>query len=165
MKLLKSEQVTVLNQTPSAFKQLIEADAKQSEKLSSLRYVIFGGEALNLQSLLPWFERHGEATRLVNMYGITETTVHVTYRVISKQDIENTSGSLIGVPLPDLLLYILDSDGNLLPKGVAGEMYVGGAGVTRGYLNRAEQNKIRFVRDNFSLNISKWPLLMPEARS
>ena len=153
--LIQEEKVTELNQTPSAFTQFLAAEnTLNSPAATTLRSIIFGGEALNLQSLLPWFERHGEATRLVNMYGITETTVHVTYREISKQDIENTSGSLIGVPIPDLQLYILDSDGNLLPKGVAGEMYVGGAGVTRGYLNRAEQNKIRFVRDKFSLNIS-----------
>jgi amino acid adenylation domain-containing protein/non-ribosomal peptide synthase protein (TIGR01720 family) len=153
--LIQEEKVTILNQTPSAFTQLLEAEnILNSLAATTLRTIIFGGEALNLQSLRPWFERHGEVTRLVNMYGITETTVHVTYREISRQDIENTSGSLIGVPIPDLQLYILDSDGNRLPAGVTGEMYVGGAGVTRGYLNRGEQNKIRFIQDRFSFNSS-----------
>ncbi|MTJ19599.1 non-ribosomal peptide synthetase [Dolichospermum sp. UHCC 0299] len=150
LQLLQNEQVTVLNQTPSAFAQLL-ACKDVTVNLSSLRYIIFGGEALNLASLRPWFEHYGEnQTRLVNMYGITETTVHVTYRPISKQDVDNSSGSLIGQPIPDLHLYILDSDGNRLPTGVIGEMYVGGAGVARGYLNRPELTAERFVKDHFS---------------
>jgi amino acid adenylation domain-containing protein/non-ribosomal peptide synthase protein (TIGR01720 family) len=144
LQLLQDEQVTVLNQTPSAFAQLLAC--RDICNLSGLRYIIFGGEALNLPSLRPWFERYGEhQTRLVNMYGITETTVHVTYRPISKQDIDNASGSLIGQPIPDLKLHILDPDGNALPTGVIGEIYVGGAGVARGYLNRPELTAERFV--------------------
>ena len=95
--------------------------------------MIFGGEALEMQSLRPWFERHGDQQpRLVNMYGITETTVHVTYRPLSKTDAR--SGSVIGVPIPDLQIYILDPHGQPVPLGVPGEMYVGGAGLARGYL-------------------------------
>ncbi|MEA5549588.1 amino acid adenylation domain-containing protein [Anabaena cylindrica UHCC 0172] len=150
LELLQNERVTVLNQTPSAFLQLL-ASRNIHYNLSSLRYIIFGGEALNLPSLRPWFENYGEnQTRLVNMYGITETTVHVTYRPISKQDIDNSSGSLIGQPIPDLHLYILDPDGNRLPTGVIGEMYVGGAGVARGYLNRPELTAERFVKNHLS---------------
>ncbi|MDZ7968662.1 MAG: amino acid adenylation domain-containing protein [Nostoc sp. DedSLP03] len=151
LQLLDNEQVTVLNQTPSAFAQLLAAES--GERTSPLRYIIFGGEALNLPSLRPWFERHGEnQTRLVNMYGITETTVHVTYRPISKKDVDDSSGSLIGQPIPDLSLYILDSNGNPLPTGVIGEIYVGGAGVARGYLNRPELTAERFVEDTFSVD-------------
>ena len=90
--LLVREQVTVLNQTPSAFRQLIEAEDAAGQKDLALRYVIFGGEALEMQSLRPWYERHGDRQpQLVNMYGITETTVHVTYRPLSERDL--TSGS------------------------------------------------------------------------
>ncbi|WP_445632634.1 D-alanine--poly(phosphoribitol) ligase subunit DltA [Nostoc sp. DSM 114161] len=153
LELLHNEQVTVLNQTPSAFVQLLAAESSVREIASPLRYIIFGGEALNLPSLRPWFERHEEnQTCLVNMYGITETTVHVTYRVISKKDIDESSGSLIGQPIPDLRLHILDSDGNLLPTGVIGEIFVGGAGVARGYLNRPELTAERFVEDAFSVD-------------
>ncbi|WP_242059024.1 MULTISPECIES: non-ribosomal peptide synthetase [Nostoc] len=153
LQLLHNEEVTVLNQTPSAFVQLLAAESSVREIVSPLRYIIFGGEALNLPSLRPWFERHGEnQTRLVNMYGITETTVHVTYRVISKKDIDDSSGSLIGQPIPDLRLHILDSDGNPLPTGVIGEIYVGGAGVARGYLNRPELTAERFVEDAFTVD-------------
>src|ERR1051325_1184982 len=107
--LLSRERVTVLNQTPSAFRQLIWAEATASTPLPlNLRYVIFGGEALELQSLRPWFERHGdERPLLVNMYGITETTVHVTYRPIRKPDLARGLGSVIGVPIPDLQLHLL----------------------------------------------------------
>ena len=145
--LLAREKVTVLNQTPSAFRQLIQAEEAVGQKELALRYVIFGGEALEMQSLRPWFERHGdEQPRLVNMYGITETTVHVTYRPLSKDDLN--SGSVIGVPIPDLQIYILDENGQLVPIGVPGEMHVGGAGLARGYLRRPELTEQRFIPDH-----------------
>jgi amino acid adenylation domain-containing protein len=145
--LLASERVTVLNQTPSAFRQLLQAEESLGQKELALRYVIFGGEALDMQSLGPWFERHGDQKpRLVNMYGITETTVHVTYRPLSKDDLH--AGSAIGVPIPDLEIYILDAQRQPVPVGVPGEMYVGGAGLARGYLNRPELTAERFIPDH-----------------
>ncbi|MCM3900875.1 MAG: amino acid adenylation domain-containing protein, partial [Pyrinomonadaceae bacterium] len=147
--LLARERVTVLNQTPSAFRQLIQAEETVGQRDLALRYVIFGGEALEIQSLRPWFERHGDQEpRLVNMYGITETTVHVTYRPLSKNDLE--SGSVIGVPIPDLQIYILDGEKQPVPIGVAGEMYVGGAGLARGYLSRPELTAERFIPDHLT---------------
>ncbi|BAZ20915.1 amino acid adenylation domain-containing protein [Kalymmatonema gypsitolerans NIES-4073] len=151
-KFLLTQQVTVLNQTPSAFSQLIQAEESlgTANKLS-LRKVIFGGEALQLESLRPWFERHGDQfPQLVNMYGITETTVHVTYRPLTMIDLEVASGSVIGRPIPDLQVYLLDRYGQPVPIGVPGEMYIGGAGVTRGYLNRPELTAERFIPNPFS---------------
>jgi amino acid adenylation domain-containing protein len=147
--LIVSERVTVLNQTPSAFKQLIQTKAMlDTSKQLSLRYVIFGGEALEMQSLKPWFDRHGDQhPLLVNMYGITETTVHVTYRPLTAADIN--SGSTIGVPIPDLQVYILDCYQQPVPIGAIGEIFVGGAGVARGYLNRDELTRNRFQPDTF----------------
>jgi amino acid adenylation domain-containing protein len=153
--LLCQEQVTVLNQTPSAFRQLIRVE-QQASKLA-LRLVIFGGEALEIKTLKPWFDRHGvrEASpeenrlpQLVNMYGITETTVHVTYHPLTKADLNRTN-SVIGRPIPDLQVYILDKHRQLVPVGVPGEIYVGGAGVTRGYLNRPELTAARFRHCTF----------------
>jgi amino acid adenylation domain-containing protein len=148
--LLCEEGVTVLNQTPSAFRQLIAAEASNGAE-HRLRYVVFGGEALELATLRPWFERNDDRrTRLVNMYGITETTVHVTYRPVERADAERAGPSPIGVRIPDLTTYVLDPRGEPVPVGVTGELYVGGAGVARGYLNRPELTAERFVRDPFS---------------
>ncbi|MDB6056423.1 MAG: hypothetical protein JWO95_267, partial [Verrucomicrobiales bacterium] len=149
--LLSAERVTVLNQTPSAFRQLIAAEESARELLPlSLRYVIFGGEALELPTLRPWMARHGEKSpQLINMYGITETTVHVTYRRITKADVDNGRGSPIGVPIPDLQVHVLDSQLQPVAPGGEGEVYVGGAGVAIGYLNRAELTAGRFIPDPF----------------
>jgi amino acid adenylation domain-containing protein len=150
--LLRSQKVTVLNQTPSSFRQLIaleKTDDIQSQL--NLRLVIFGGEALDLQSLKPWFEEHGEHNcQLVNMYGITETTVHVTYRPLTINDL-NISGSVIGLPIPDLEIYILDNNLQPVPIGVLGQMYVGGNGLARGYLNRPELTTERFISHPFGI--------------
>jgi thioesterase domain-containing protein/acyl carrier protein len=147
--LLAKEQVTVLNQTPSAFRQLIQAEESVGQKELALRYVILGGEALEMQSLRLWFERHGDQKpRLVNMYGVTETTVHVTYRPLSKGDLH--SASVIGVPIPDLQIYILDTQRQPAPIGVPGEMCVSGAGLARGYLHRPELTAERFVPDHLT---------------
>ena len=150
-KLLSEEKVTVLNQTPSAFGQLIEVEKSLTDSPElALRLVLFGGEALDFQILKPWFDRHGDQRpQLVNMYGITETTVHVTYRPITTENLSTSRGSLIGEPIPDLALYVLDQSQNLVPVGVPGELYVGGAGVGRGYLNRPELTGERFVPNPF----------------
>ncbi len=151
-KLLNEEKVTVLNQTPSAFRQLIRVDQKLYEMYKlSLRYIIFGGEALELKTLEPWLERHGDKMpQLVNMYGITETTVHVTYRPITLEDVKKGSGSVIGVPIPDLQVYLLDKNKNIVPNGCCGEIYVGGAGVTKGYFKRDDLTKQVFQEDSVS---------------
>lgn len=149
LRLLQEQAVTVLNQTPSSFRQLSHVEELTAEAgRLALRYVIFGGEALDMQSLKPWFSRHGDQKpQLVNMYGITETTVHVTYRPLSMQD--TAGGSVIGRPIPDLQLYLLDRHREPVPTGVTGEIYVGGAGVARGYLNRPDLNQERFIPDMF----------------
>ncbi|MBK5529110.1 amino acid adenylation domain-containing protein [Pseudomonas sp. TH06] len=142
--------VTVLNQTPSAFRQLIAAQGR-SPLQHSLREVIFGGEALEPGLLKPWYARVGNAgTRLVNMYGITETTVHVTYRPLAAADAQLVGRSPIGVGIADLQLYVLDTQREPVPAGVVGELYVGGAGVARGYLNREALTAERFIADPFS---------------
>jgi amino acid adenylation domain-containing protein len=149
--LLSRERVTVLNQTPSAFFMLIQVEQESTPLPLSLRLVIFGGEALQYRKLAPWFERHGDTSpQLVNMYGITETTVHVTYRPIVAAEAESVQESLIGVPIPDMQLYLLDDAKKPVQEGEVGELYVGGGGVTRGYLNRPQLNAERFIADHFA---------------
>ncbi|MDN3695558.1 amino acid adenylation domain-containing protein [Chryseobacterium tructae] len=141
------EGLTVLNQTPTAFYQFIDVALQREEHLTSLRYVIFGGEALNLASLKPWYERYHSSPTLINMYGITETTVHVTYKKLSAADLDKAS--LIGENIPDQGMYILDKHLRAVPVGAVGELYVGGAGIARGYLNREELTAERFIRNPF----------------
>ena len=151
--LLCREGITVLNQTPSAFKQLMQVACapEHTAQQPALRYVVFGGEALDVKSLRPWFERFGDqAPQLINMYGITETTVHVTYRPLSMADLQRDASSPIGEPIADLSWYLLDGDLNPVAKGCIGELYVGRAGLARGYLNRADLTTLRFIPDPFA---------------
>ena len=152
LRLLVDEQVTVLSQTPSAFDQLMRAD-RDDPALGArlaLRSVVLGGEALDPGRLSGWYERHAEnAPVLVNMYGITETTVHVTHLALDRATAAAATGSSIGRGLPDLRVYVLDGSLAPVPPGVPGQMYVAGAGLARGYLNRPGLTASRFVADPF----------------
>lgn len=149
--LLSTEKITVLNQTPSAFSMLVQLEQNGVSLPLHLRFVIFGGEALQYRKLTPWFERHGDtAPQLINMYGITETTVHVTYRAIKAEEAESVQESLIGEPIPDMQIYLLDAAGKPVADGEVGEIYVGGGGVARGYHNRPQLNQERFIPDPFA---------------
>ncbi|MDH6605021.1 nonribosomal peptide synthetase DhbF [Streptomyces sp. SAI-208] len=149
--LLHREGVTVLNQTPSAFEQLVDADLEHGRGSGALRYVVFGGEALRPARLRPWADRHGlDRPALVNMYGITETTVHVTHHRLTEADLDDPRRvSVIGRPLADLRVHLLDPEGRPVPPGATGEMYVSGAGVAPGYLDRPEQTAERFLDDPY----------------
>ncbi|MGV0071431.1 amino acid adenylation domain-containing protein, partial [Mycobacterium colombiense] len=144
--LLIAEQVSVLSQTPSAFYALQTAGAGAPEPGSQLQLetVVFGGEALEPQRLGPWLDRHRRSPRLINMYGITETTVHASFREISVADVDR-SVSPIGVPLVHLGFFVLDASLRPVPPGVVGELYVAGGGLAYGYLGRAALTGSRFV--------------------
>jgi amino acid adenylation domain-containing protein len=150
--LLATERVTVLNQTPSAFRQLVRLEQDEGGlPLPALRLVVFGGEALDPGALTPWIARHGDRRpELVNMYGITETTVHVTRRWIRAADASRAGRSPIGAPLADLAAHLLGPSQELVPLGVTGEIHVGGAGLARGYLGRPDLTAARFVPDPFA---------------
>jgi amino acid adenylation domain-containing protein len=145
--LLRTQKVTVLNQTPSAFRQLIAADMGQGKSSDfNLRIVIFGGEELDVKMLGPWVARYGDQDpALINMYGITEASTHVTYRPILREDLSRPDLSPIGVPIPDFHLHVLDAKGDPVQDGIPGELYVAGAGVARGYFKRPELTAQRFV--------------------
>lgn len=149
--LLARERVTVLNQTPSAFAQLAEAERSAGEHAPSLslRYIVFGGEALDLGTLDRWYARHPNEPTLVNMYGITETTVHVSYLPLTRELARRATASVIGEALPGLSVRVLDSRLGLAPAGVAGELYVSGAQLARGYLGKPGLTSTRFVVDPF----------------
>ncbi|MFJ2172683.1 non-ribosomal peptide synthase/polyketide synthase [Streptomyces sp. NPDC087851] len=149
LRLLARERVTVLSQTPSAFHQLVRADEQHAEVGAelALRLVVFGGEALDLPRLREWYARHrGETPVLVNMYGITETTVHVSHLRLDAAMVDGEHrGSPIGYPLDNTRVYVLDDFLRPVPVGVAGELYVAGAGLARGYLHRPGLTAERFA--------------------
>ena len=150
--MLQAGGVTILNQTPSAFAQLDAADAMAGTPALALRRVMFGGEALDPASLAGWITRRGDSTpRLANMYGITETTVHVTHRRIRDADTRmGRHSSPIGIPLPGVSLHVLGTDGQPVPAGFPGELHVGGWGISQGYAGRPALTADRFRPDAFS---------------
>ena len=143
---LVAEQVSVLSQTPSAFYALQTADELSPEREDQLKLetVVFGGEALEPQRLRTWLEHHPGLPRLINMYGITETTVHASFREILESDVESNV-SPVGVPLAHLAFFVLDQRLWPVPTGVVGELYVAGAGVAYGYVRRGSLTATRFV--------------------
>ncbi|MBF0428907.1 MAG: amino acid adenylation domain-containing protein, partial [Magnetococcales bacterium] len=149
--LLHSEQITVLNNNPSVFQALTNLEESGHCKPLSLRLVIFGAEPLKLQNLRPWFARHGDQKpQLINLYGITESTVHTTYHAVTRADLEETN-LRIGPPRAELHpLYILDDHLQPVPIGVPGILYAGGHGLATGYLNQPELTAKAFLPDPFS---------------
>jgi amino acid adenylation domain-containing protein len=141
--LLRARRVSVLSQTPTAFERLVEMQVRPAR--TAVRLVVFGGEPLNPRMLLPWMGSTSDTQcKLVNMYGITETTVHVTAHTVTRRDALNGSRS-VGRPIPGWRICVMDAHGRELPSGAAGEIWVGGAGVTDGYLNRAELTRSHFM--------------------
>lgn len=150
--LLAMEKVTVLNQTPSAFYQLMQADRDHPDISSqlTLRYIVFGGESLDFNRVQDWYSRHADdKPELINMYGITETTVHVSYVKLTKELVKRNVNSLVGVPIPDLDVYVLDSKLQPVPPNVIGEMYVAGEGLAQGYFDRKALTAERFIANPY----------------
>jgi amino acid adenylation domain-containing protein/non-ribosomal peptide synthase protein (TIGR01720 family) len=145
--LVRAHRVTVLNQTPAAFYGLIDAErASPTHDLAAhLHTVIFGGDRLEPAYLRAWTALYPLAQiAAVNMYGITETTVHVTWHRLNDADLVR-GRSVIGRPIPETQVLLLDAAGAAVPLGVPGEMWVGGSGVCAGYLHRPELTAARFV--------------------
>ena len=150
LELMRSEKVTVLNQTPTYFYNLLDRELLNKDNNLVVRYIIFGGEALKPNLVKPWKDKY-PFTKIINMYGITETTVHVTFKELTEEDLLS-SNSNIGKPIPTLKVYVMDKNLHILPYNVEGEMCVSGLGVCKGYLNRPELNKDRFVKNPYNPN-------------
>lgn len=151
-KLVCRERITVLSQTPSAFSLfLLAAGASNATADLGLRYIVFSGERLEPTLLQSWIARHGDRQpQLINMYAISETAGEITYQRLTVDDLTQATRSVIGVPLPDVQIYLLDEAGQPVPHGEAGEMYIGSRAVARGYLNRPELTAQKFLDDPFS---------------
>ncbi len=146
--ILKKEKVTMLNQTPSSFYNLIQAELVSEELLTELSHVILAGEELNPRKLKKWKAKY-PGIKLINMYGPTETTVYATFKEITDYEIENNISN-IGVPIPTLSTILLDEYKNIVPRGVAGELYIGGSGLARGYLNKEELTNEKFIQNPYN---------------
>ena len=144
---MRKHNITILNQTPTAFYNLDEVVKSKGITLPHIRYVIFAGEALLPAKLKTWNVQHPNC-KLINMYGITEVTVHMTYKEIGSEQIQH-SISNIGRPLPTGSIYLLDEHKKPVPPGITGEIYVGGHGVGQGYLNNKELTASRFIPNPF----------------
>jgi amino acid adenylation domain-containing protein/FkbM family methyltransferase len=150
--LLLSSGITILNLTPSAFFNLLNvAESRSQHCLASLRLLILGGERLDVSKLRRWFALSDIGLpRLINMYGITETTVHVTFKEMLPPDVNSSDHlSPIGVPIADMTVYLLDEQLKPVPDGSTGEICVAGAGLARGYLNRPQLTEQRFIPNPF----------------
>lgn len=148
LEILQKHKVTILNQTPTAFYSLNNACEQQEVLLPEIRYVVFAGEALTPSKLKRWRD-HQPTAKLINMYGITEVTVHMTYKEIGDEEIRYSIGN-IGKALPTGSIYLLDKNMKQVPTGVIGEIYVGGHGVTRGYMNNKELTDSRYIKNPFN---------------
>ncbi len=141
--LIQRHEVTTLNFVPSMLQAFLAH--KGIETSTRLRYIICGGEAMPAETQKETLERlHGAS--LQNLYGPTETTIHVTHWTCRN---DGQSLVLIGKPISQTQAYVLDAGLNLVPRGVAGELYLGGVSLARGYLNRPGLSAERFVADPF----------------
>jgi D-alanine--poly(phosphoribitol) ligase subunit 1 len=159
VRLLADEHISVLNLVPSVFANLVRVLGEQPVTLPGLREIIFGGEPLNIGAVRAWYELGvAPAAQLINMYGITETTVHVTARRLDRNEMTayRDTGTPIGRPLPHLRVAVLDDQGQPVPPGSGGEMYVAGSGVSAGYLDRPGLTAARFSRLLFDGGGSLW---------
>jgi len=147
---INQQNITILNQTPSSFQQWMEYTIQHTQSIpKSLRLIILGGEKLVVSQLRPWFEHHPHTPQLINMYGATEITVHATYCPITEKMVIQQSASLIGQPLADLAITLLDNDHHPVPVGVLGELAILGAGLANGYFNDPTLTQEKFMSSPF----------------
>lgn len=145
---IKKHKVTVLNFTPKVFAEFDNLRVKKNEYFDSLRYLIFGGDTLYPAIFKNWYNLH-KSCKIINMYGITEITVHGTFKELTTEDIfEKGTISNIGKPLQGMKFYILDENGKLLPEGIIGEIFIAGNQLSKGYYNKEELTQERFLANN-----------------
>lgn len=140
-KLCLKNDVKILQTTPSRLMLLLN-DENSLEFFRKLKYIVMGGEAVPV-NLIKKLKNITKA-HLINGYGPTETTVYASFKNLTDTDDIN-----IGTPVANTSMYILDNNMNVLPIGVPGNLYIGGDGVGRGYLNREDLTKEKFINNPF----------------
>lgn len=145
-KQLSSNDFSLVKLTPSHLQMLSQLLQEKPQAMAGTRSLVIGGEALKYADLDLW-RKHAPQTRFINEYGPTETVVGSTIFEVA----EASRGDVpIGKPLANTEIYVLDEYGEPAPVGNPGEIYIGGAGVARGYINRPELTAERFVPDHVS---------------
>jgi len=145
LELLCSRQVTVLNQTPSAFGRLLDTIGESHRDRLAVRLLFVGAEAVRFPALRPWFELRGDACRVFDIYGPTEASVWVTWFEITPDKATTERDSVIGRPLPDVNVYLVDRHGHQVPVGAPGELLIGGAAPSKGYMAQPETTAAKYV--------------------
>ena len=139
---LIEKKITVLNQTTGAFYSLIKTDQTKESRIESLRCLIFGGEKLDVTLLEPWINKYSSSSKLITVYGTTETTIFTTFKYLSLKDLVDKELSPIGKPIPGSDIVLIGDDNQIATRG---EIYISGDRLSEGYLNRADLNKIKFI--------------------
>ena len=152
---IESQEITVFSQTPAAFQNVIEVVRDRGGLTHWPRYVNLGGESLVIENLEGWFGLEGsDATTIMNLYGITETTVMSCCYPVTRADVGAHRFTPIGKPFPDQSFYVLDKTRDVIPDGVMGELYIGGGGLAEGYIGQLELSRSRFLIDPFTDDVS-----------
>ncbi|HLP61230.1 MAG TPA: amino acid adenylation domain-containing protein, partial [Candidatus Deferrimicrobium sp.] len=147
---LRKNKITYIKVTPSLFNLIADSPGFTAEMLRGLRFVMLGGEAINVQDVEKAHERCPHL-RMMNHYGPTETTIGSIARFLDFDNFEEyKSVPTIGKPLNNTHVYILDKSFNMVPIGVVGGLFIEGDGVGMGYLNRPELTAERFLKNNRS---------------
>lgn len=137
--------ITFITTTPSYFHQIIELAQDNKEKLSSIETVVLGGEPMMLSQIKRWREIFGDNNKLYNVYGPTETTVLSSYYLVNEEVDASKEVVVLGKPISNTQIYIVDEDDNVCAIDQVGELLIGGDGVTLGYLNDSERTKQAYL--------------------
>ncbi|GFF56682.1 hybrid NRPS/PKS enzyme, putative [Aspergillus udagawae] len=150
--LMAKERVTLTIATPSEYSLLLRFGLEQLQKPYAWRHACMGGEVVSRQLVQQFCQLDHPDLQLTNCYGPTEITAAATFQDIPLQleDESTADGSLVGKPLPNYSVYIMDASGSLVPIGIAGEICIGGAGVSLGYLKSPEQTDAKYLQDPFA---------------
>ncbi|MCR3759915.1 amino acid adenylation domain-containing protein [Clostridium felsineum] len=149
IKVIKNEKITIINCAPSAFNPIVELNKGSNyDGLKSLKYIFLGGEVINIVKLNKWRNSNNCNAEIVNTYGPTECTDIATFYRMNWGEYTSVP---IGKPINNVRLYVLNKNRQLLPKGILGELYISGIGISKGYLNKESLTKEKFVDNPFEI--------------
>ncbi len=148
--LIQKNRISLFDSTPGLILPLMDYVYENNLGIDCLKLLILGSDVCKVEDFNQLLDRFGEKMRIINVYGITETTIDSSYYEPTAGDWSLFSTVPIGQPLPNVKYYVVDNHLNLQPVGIVGELYIGGAGVARGYLNNAELTKEKYFADPFA---------------